>query len=185
MRFEAASRWSRWAPPSGSADDLVDDAEAEQVAAGELEGRGGLGGVFAPFPEDRGAALGADDRVIGVLEHPQPVADADAQRAAGAPLADHHADDRGADLAHLHQVLGDDRRLAALLGRDARIGARGVDERDDRQAELGGEPHLQQGLAIALGVGAAEVAGGPLGQVLALLVADEHDLQVVEDGPVR
>ena len=53
---------------------------------------------------------------------------------------------------------------------------------DDRQAELGGEPHLEQGLAIALGVGAAEVAGGPLGQVLALLVADEHHFHVVEVG---
>ena len=118
------------------------------------------------------------------------------RRAAGAPLADDDADDRRVELAHLHQVLGDDRRLPALLGLDAGVSAGGVDEADDRQPELGREPHLQQGLAIALRVGAAEVAGGPLGEVLALLVADEHhlllaevaqagdDRLVVADGPV-
>ena len=42
--------------------------------------------------------------------------------------------------------------------------------------------HLHQRLAVALGVGAAEVAGGPLGQVLPLLVADEHDLLVAQVG---
>src|SRR5205809_178295 len=34
-------------------DDLVDDPEAEQILAGELERGGGLGGVLAAFPEDR------------------------------------------------------------------------------------------------------------------------------------
>src|SRR5206468_4231094 len=48
-------------------DDLVDDPEAEQVLAGELERGGGLGGVFATFPEDRRTAFGADHRVIRVL----------------------------------------------------------------------------------------------------------------------
>ena len=44
------------------------------------------------------------------------------------------------------------------------------------------QPHLQQRLAIALRVGAAEVAGRALGQVLPLLVADEHDLVLIEVG---
>ena len=47
---------------------------------------------------------------------------------------------------------------------------------------LGRQLHLHQRLAIAFGMGTAEVAGRPLGQVLPLLVADEHHLVVVEVG---
>ena len=54
---------------------------------------------------------------------------------------------------------GDHLGLAALLGADARIGAGRVDEADDRQAVLGGQLHLGQRLAIALGMGTAEIAG--------------------------
>ena len=86
------------------------------------------------------------------------------------------------DLAHLHQALGDDRRLTPLLGGDARIGSRRVDERDDRQPKLGGKPHLEKGFTVTLRMRTAEMAGRPLGQVLPLLVADEHDLDVVEVG---
>ena len=39
---------------------------------------------------------------------------------------------------------------------------------------------FDQRLAIAFGVGAAEVAGGPLGEVLPFLVADEHHLGFAE-----
>ncbi len=73
------------------------------------------------------------------------------------------------------------RSSAAIPG----IGPGRVDERDDRQAELGGQPHLHQRLAIAFGMGAAEVAGLALRQVLPLLMADEHDLDVVEVGQSR
>ena len=90
-----------------------------------------------------------------------------------------------ADLAHGHQVLGDDRGLASLFGGDSRIGPGRVDERDDRQAELARELHLLQRLAIAFGMGAAEVAGLALGQVFPLLMADEHDLEIVEVGEAR
>ena len=64
-------------------------------------------------------------------------------------------------------------------------GAGRVDERDDRQAELGRQPHLQECLPIAFRVGTAEIAGRALGQVLALLVADEHHLVLVEVGQSR
>ena len=67
-------------------------AEFEQVFGGELERRGGLGGVGAVFPENRGATFGRDDGVIGVFQNEHAVADADAERAARAAFADDHGD---------------------------------------------------------------------------------------------
>ena len=58
---------------------FVDDAESQQVAAGHLERGRGFGRVLTPFPEDRGAPLRRDDRVVRELEHRQAVADADAR----------------------------------------------------------------------------------------------------------
>ena len=72
--------------------------------------------------------------------------------------------------------------LAAFLGRDSGVGARRVDERDDRQAEFLRQPHFHERLAIALGMSTAEVAFLALGQVFPLLMADEHDLDVVQVG---
>ena len=51
---------------------------------------------------------------------------------------------------------------------------------DDRQAELLRQPHLHERLAIAFGMRTAEIAFLALGQVFPLLMADEHDLDVVE-----
>ena len=143
LRFEAASRWSRWAPPSGSGMISSMIAEPEQVAAGHLQRLGGLGGVLARLPEDRGAALGADDRVIGVLEHRQAVADADAQRPPEppSPMTTQTIGVSSWLIASRFSAMISG--LAALLGGDARIGARRVDEGDDRQAELGRQPHLR------------------------------------------
>jgi hypothetical protein len=70
------------------------------------------------------------------------------------------------------------------------IGAGGVDEAEDGQAELVRHFHQAQRLAVALGVGAAEVAFQIAFGVAALLRADDHDgfaLEVGEaadDGPV-
>ena len=92
-----------------------------------------------------------------------------------------HADDRECrSTRHLEQVARDRLGLAALLGADARIRARRVDERDERQAEALGEPHEAQRLAIALGLRHAVVAAHALLRVAALLVADEHHRRVVE-----
>ena len=55
-------------------------------------------------------------------------------------------------------------------------------KRDDRQAELLGQLHAAQGLAVALGVGQAEVALDLFLGVAALVVADEHDLVPAEAG---
>src|SRR5262249_33234953 len=142
----------------------------------------GLGRFVRLPPEDAGAALGADDRVVGVLEHAHAVADADAQRPAGAPLADHDAHDGRLQPRHLHEVVGDQLRLPALLRADARVGAPRVDQADDRQPELGRHAHAAQRLAVALRVGAAVEAlaallGGP-----ALLVPQEHDAVIAQPG---
>ena len=50
------------------------------------------------------------------------------------------------------------------------------------QAEFLRQPHFHERLAIALGVSTAEVAFLTLGEVFPLLMADEHDLDVVEVG---
>ncbi len=106
-------------------DDVVDHAQVLQRPAGQLQGLGGLAGEVVAPPEDGGAALRADHRVVGVLQDGDAVAHADAQRPAAAALADHHADDRRRQPATSPiRFDGDDLGLAALLGPDARIGAR-------------------------------------------------------------
>ncbi len=115
--------WSRWAPPSGSGITASITPRREQVLRGHFQGLGGLFLEGVALPEDAGAAFGADDRVVGVFEHGHAVADADAQRAARAAFADHHADDRRGQPRHLEHRAGDDLGLAAFFGADARIGA--------------------------------------------------------------
>lgn len=66
----------------GFFDDVVDGAEFEIVVGGEVKLlRGGLS-FFACFPENGGAAFGADDRVPGVAHHGDTVGDTDAEGAA-------------------------------------------------------------------------------------------------------
>ena len=85
-----------------------------------------------------------------------------------------------AQARHLEQIAADRLGLAALLGVDAGIGARRVDEGEHRQAELLGELHQAQRLAVALGLGHAEVARDLLLGVAPLLVADHHAGRAVE-----
>jgi hypothetical protein len=73
-------------------------------------------------------------------------------------------------------LYGDGLGLAAFLGADAGVGAGRVDQRDDGQAELLGQLHLRHRLAVALRVGAAEVAGDLLLGVFALVVGDDEAL---------
>ena len=89
---------------------------------------------------------------------------------------------RHADLQALLGGAGDRLGLAALLGALAGVGAGGVDEGDDRQAEAVGEVHQPDRLAVALGAGHAEVARDARAGVVALLVADHHHGAVVEAG---
>ena len=67
-----------------------------------------------------------------------------------------------------------------LLGCDAGIRARRVDECHEREAVTIGELHRAHRLAISLGVGHPEVAARALLQVAPLLVTDQHDRAAVE-----
>jgi len=51
----------------GLGDDLVDHVELKDILRGEPERGCGLHGPVASVPQDRGAALGRDDRVGGIL----------------------------------------------------------------------------------------------------------------------
>ena len=126
--------------------------------------------------------FGTDDGVVGVLEHGDAVADADAQRAAAPAFADDHADDRRWQPGHFEHVLGDDLGLAAFLGADAGVGPGRVDQADDRQSEFGRQPHLGHRLAIAFRMRAAEVTRRSFLVGPALLMADDHDLELIELG---
>ena len=161
-------------------DDSVDDSERPQIVRPHLQGPGRLGLMLGAFPEDPGAALRADDAVVGMLEDGHPVADANPKRPPRASLADDHADDRDRESRHEEHALGDHLGLAAFLGADAGISAGGVDEADHRQAVLRRQPHLAHRLAVALGMGAAEVARLTLGERFSFLVADDEHLVAVE-----
>ena len=160
----------------------VDEAELREARGRQGERLGGARGLAGVLEENGRAALGTDDRVGRVLKHHHGVGDGDRERAARAALANHAGDDRHVEGGHRVDVVADGLGLAALLGVDAGIGARGIDEGDDGQAELLGELHEAQGLPVALGTGHAEVAAGALAQRAALLVADHDDVHVGEAG---
>src|SRR3546814_19982227 len=65
-------------------------------------------------------------------------------------------------------------RLAALLGAAAGIGAGGVYQGDDRQAEPLRQAHEALRLAVALRAGHAEVVLHPAVDAGALIVANDH-----------
>ena len=85
------------ARPGRLGDDFVDELELEQVGRGHFQRGGGLGRLGLVAPENGRAALGRDDRVVGVLEDEHAVGDADAERAAAAAFAQHHGDDGHAE----------------------------------------------------------------------------------------
>ena len=93
---------------------------------------------------------------------------------AGPTLTDDGGYDRNPQPAHLPEVDGDRLGLAPLLGTDAGVGARGIDQGDDGQLVFFSELHFEQRLTVALGVGATEVAGDPLAGVFALVVGDDQ-----------
>ena len=164
----------------GLSDQLVDQAQAQQAFGGDAHLLGGVLGLVAGLPQDRGAAFRRDDRVGAVLEHQRAVADADRQRATGSAFTDHSADHRHLQLGHFQQVAGDGFGLAAFLGADAWIGAGRVDEGQDRQMEAFGHLHQAQGLPVALGSRHAEVAADLALGVAAFLVANDHHAAAVD-----
>ena len=88
------------------------------------------------------------------------------------PITD---DDRSAHVEHLEDVLGNGPRLSALFGFQPGVGTGSIHEADDGKTQSLGKTHLAQCLAVALGVGRAEVTGQSVLGGLALAVPDEHD----------
>jgi len=165
--------------------DLVDDAPNEQVRRGDLQRLGRahlLGGVA---PEDRGAALGRDHAVDGMLLHQHPIADRDAQRAAAPALPRNDDDDGHVEHGHLAKVVRDGLGDAALLGLDAGKRGRRVHEDDDLAPEFLGEAHHPDRLPVALWPGVPEVPVDLLLGVAALLVPDHADRLPVVVGKAR
>ena len=77
-------------------------------------------------------------------------------------------------MRHLENVAANGLGLTTLLGVDAGVGARRIDEGEHRQLELLGGLHQAQGLAVALGLAHAKVAQRALLGVATLLVAQHH-----------
>ena len=113
-----------------------------------------------------------------MFENRDSVADADAERSAGPALAHDDTHDRYPQPRHFEKIDGDRLGDSAFLGADAGIRPGRIDQAYNRHAELFGELHLGQGLAIPLGVGHSEAVFQPLLGVLALVVTDEHALQI-------
>src|SRR5690606_40360398 len=132
-------------------------------------------GLLRGLPQDRRAALRRDHGIDAVLQHHHLVRDTDRERAAGAALADHDADDWRPEARHREKIARDRLALTALLRADAGIRSLGIDQRDEGQREFLRELHDAQGLAIALGARHAVVAVDALLRVPALLVADQRD----------
>jgi len=169
--------------PLGLGDQLVDDLQLQQVPGGELERIGRLLRLGGVPVEDAGAGLGGDDRIDAVFEHQHAVGDGDGQGAARAPLADDHADHRHAQPAHHLEVHRDGLGLPTLLGADARVSPRRVDEGEHRTAEAVRELHQPARLPVALGAGHPEVPDHVLLGVPALLVPEDHHRPAIEAGP--
>ena len=161
---------------------FIHELEFEQVLGGDFEGGGGLGGIRAVLPQNRRATFRADDGIIGVFQNQHAVGHADAERAAGTAFADDGGDDGHFEQRHFPEIHGDGLGDVAFLRANARIRARRVNERDDGQAEFVCQPHQAERLAIAFGMGAAEIAQDVLLGVTALLRADDHDAVLAESG---
>ena len=115
-----------------------------------------------------------------MLEHQHAIGRGDGDRAAGAALADDHGDHRHLQRQALLGRAGNRLGLAALLRLDAGKCARRVDQGHHRNPEPVGQLHQADRLAIALGLGHAEIVLEARGGVVALLMADQHHPAAVD-----
>lgn len=166
----------------GFVDDRVDDLVFEVVLGGQVERDrgGGVGLLVRLLPEDRGAALWGDDGVPRVFEHRDAVSDGDSQRTARAAFTDDDGHDGDFQAGHLAKVDRDRFGLSAFFSTESGVGAGGVDEGDDRQTELLRFAHLGECFAVALWVGASEVAREFFLGGFAFLVSDDEALAVAD-----
>ena len=181
-RNPAAASWSSWAPPGGSG--TMPSTRPSSSKSGAVSRRAAAACSALPgiAVDDRGAAFRGDHAVDRVFEHEDHVADAQGERSAAAALADADHQNGDGQAGHLAQIAGDRLGLAALLGVDAGVGAGSVQEGDHGPAELGGQLHRAQRLAVAFRLRHAEVAVELLLGVAALLLGHDHDGPAFEAG---
>ena len=163
-------------------DDLVDDAEFDNVLRCRLKRFCSLGAFRAVRPKDGSAPFGGDNGIHGMFQHQDPVSDRNGQSSAGATFTGDADDDGGAQARHFTQITGDGLGLTALFRANARIGAGGVNKGDDRQLELFRHLHKTERLAVAFRIWHAEIAVDLLLGIAPLLVADNHDRLAFEAG---
>ena len=154
--------------------DLLDHAHADDLAGGQLQLLRRLDLARVVAPDDRGGRFRRGDGIDRVLEHDHAVRDAHPQGASAAAFTDHGGDDRHGDPEPLHDRRRDRGGDAALLRARAGVRPRGVDERDDREAELRRVMRQPQRLAVSLGMHHPPVPRHALLQAAPLLVAEEH-----------
>ena len=143
---------------------------------------GGVLGMIAAAPQDRGAALGRDHRIDGMFEHHHTVAGGKRDGAAGPALADDAGNHRGGKPQAGTDGAGDGFGLAALLGTAPGIGARRIDEAENRKPEAAGKIHQPRRLAVALGPRHAEIALDTLLGGASLFGAHDHHGLATEPG---
>ena len=123
-------------------DHVVDELEPMQPLGRDAHGLRRELRLVGALPENAGAAFGRDHRVVAVFENQHAVGHADAERAAGAAFADDGGNNRHFQQRHLAEIHRNGFGNVAFLRRDAGERARGVNERDDGQAELVREARL-------------------------------------------
>ena len=161
-------------------DDLVDHAQRLEPVRGNAQRFGSFLRLVRRFPENRGAAFGADDGVNRVLQHHQLVSHRNGQCAARAAFANDGGNDGHFELRHFKNIAANGFRLAALFSFDARISARRIDKREHRQLEFFSRLHQAQRLAVAFGLAHAEVAQPAFLGVAPFLVAQHHTGVAIE-----
>ena len=129
-----------------------------------------LRGVCGVVVDDRARPLRWQRREPGVLGGDHAIRRHEGERASAAALAEQHGDARHGQPRHVGQAPGDLAGECALLGARGQVGARGVDHRDEREAELLGQAY--PALRLAQG-------GRPhrLPRLVAAVLADEDARQ--------
>src|SRR5687768_7755186 len=111
-----------------------------------------------------------------MFEHQDAVRGGDGDRPARSTLADNGRDQGHAKLQTLLSRAGNGLRLATFFRLDAGKGSGRVYESDDRQSKAIGKLHQADRLAIAFRPCHPEIMLEATGRVVALFVADKHDL---------
>src|SRR6185437_13207822 len=161
-------------------DNRINDAELVEVLGRDLHVGRGFFLFVAVAPDNRGRAFGRDHRVDGVFEHKDAVCRRDRDRAARAALTDDDGNHWNAELQAAFGRTRDRFGLPTLFRPDARIGARRIDESDDRQIESVSKLHQPHGFAIAFGAGHSKDVLDALLGIGALLVAEHDDRSIAK-----